>query len=208
MIIDDKNIVPSQSNLKESIPLESNETKKLGHVMLDLETMGKSSNSVICSIGAVEFDIETGDLGREFYTGVDIQSCLDNGLIVNGSTIEWWLMQNEKARKSIAMGERMALGLALHKFSNFVQTIGGKQLQIWGNSPRFDLGILEDAFIAVGFTDIPWDFRLERDVRTLVSFAPKIKEHYPSLGTQHHPIDDCKYQIGYCSAIWQNLNPV
>ena len=31
--------------------------RKLGHVMLDLETMGRGSNAVICSIGAVEFDV-------------------------------------------------------------------------------------------------------------------------------------------------------
>jgi hypothetical protein len=44
------------------------------------------------------------------------------------------------------------------------------------------------------------------DVRTLVAFAPQIKEHYPFTGTVHNPIDDCKNQIGYCSAIWQKIN--
>ena len=57
---------------------------RLGHVMLDLETMGRDSNAVICSIGVVEFDINTGETGREFFAKVDIQSCLDRGLTVNG----------------------------------------------------------------------------------------------------------------------------
>lgn len=175
--------------------------------MLDLETMGKQSNSVICSIGAVEFDIKTGNTGREFYRRIDINSCLDIGLTVDGSTIEWWLNQNEKARKAISTGKSLSITQALLEFTDFVETIGGKYLQIWGNAARFDLGILEDAYCAIKI-NIPWDFRLERDVRTLVSFAPKVREHYPNLGMEHNPIDDCKYQIGYCSAIWQKLNSV
>ena len=33
-----------------------------GHLMLDIETMGNESFSSIVSIGALEFDIETGEL--------------------------------------------------------------------------------------------------------------------------------------------------
>lgn len=56
------------------------------------------------------------------------------------------------------------------------------------------------------FKDIPWDFRKERDVRTLVSFPPEIKENFPSVGVHHNGIDDCKFQIGYCVEIWRKLN--
>jgi DNA polymerase III epsilon subunit-like protein len=71
------------------------EIKKLGHLMLDLETLGNKSNSAILSIGAVEFDLETGETGREFYQRIDLQSCIDKGLIINGSTFYWWITQNE-----------------------------------------------------------------------------------------------------------------
>ncbi len=176
--------------------------KKLGHLMLDLETLGNKSNSAILSIGAVEFDIETGETGREFYERIDLQSCLDKGLIVNSSTIYWWLEQNEKARKEVSKGGNN-LEIVLRNLHLFMNTLGN--FQIWGNGVRFDVGILEDAYFACKF-DIPWSFRNERDVRTLVSFAPKIKEHYPFSGIEHNPISDCKYQISYCSAIWNKLN--
>jgi len=65
------------------------ENKSLGHIMLDLETFGTDNDSVICSIGAVEFDIVTGKRGMEFYQKIDIQSCLDAGLKVSGQTILW-----------------------------------------------------------------------------------------------------------------------
>jgi hypothetical protein len=181
------------------------ETKKLGHVMVDLETLGNKSNSVICSIGAVEFDIETGETGREFYTKVDIQSCLDRGMIVNGDTIEWWFMQNEKARMAVAVGDGKNISQALYEFKVYLELLGITTVQLWSNGVRFDMGILEDAYIKCGLKE-PWNFRCERDVRTLVAFAPEVKEHYPKMGTEHNPIDDCKYQIGYCTAIWEKLN--
>jgi len=179
--------------------------RRLGHVMLDLETMGNKSNSVICSLGAVEFDIETGETGREFYTRIDMQSCLERGLIVNADTVEWWLQQSEKARMAIATGEKKNIAQALYEFKLYLEKLGANTVQIWGNSARFDMGILEDAHRACNLKE-PWNFRCERDVRTLVSFAPQVKEHYPKTGIEHEPIDDCKFQIGYCTSIWQKIN--
>lgn len=170
--------------------------------MLDLETMGNKSNSAILSIGAVEFNIETGETGKEFYERINLQSCLDKGLIVNASTIYWWLQQNEKARKEVSMGGE-DLASVLSRLQMFMNTLGN--FQIWGNGVRFDVGILEDAYVACGYQEMPWNFRNERDVRTLVSFFPYIKEHHPFQGVEHNPIDDCKYQIAYCHAIWNNI---
>jgi hypothetical protein len=90
---------------------------------------------------------------------------------------------------------------ALKEFSDFCN----KEYQIWGNSARFDCGILQNAYNKAGFS-IPWDFRKERCVRTLVSFAPEIKDNYKPIGTAHNAVDDCKFQIGYCSEIWRSLN--
>lgn len=177
--------------------------KNLGHLMLDLETMGKRSGCAIVSIGAVEFDINTGETGKEFYVHVDLQSCLDVGLFVEASTIYWWLQQSEAARLELCKNN-IDIHTALSKLGGFMLELG--DFQIWGNSANFDIGILEAAVFACGYTKVPWYFRNERDVRTLVSFAPQIKEHYPFTGVIHNPIDDCKHQIAYCSEIWKKLN--
>jgi hypothetical protein len=180
--------------------------KQLGHVMLDLETMGKKSKSAIISIGAVEFDINTGETGREFYAKVNLQSCFNVGLIANGETIEWWLMQSEAARKMAADSKGVSLTIALCNFRVFMIDLGIDTTQIWGNGARFDIGILEDAYDACQLSN-PWNFRLERDVRTLVSFAPKVKENavFNTNGIEHDPIADAKFQIMYCTAVWQHL---
>lgn len=178
--------------------------ERMGHLMLDLETMGKGSNSAIVSIGAVEFELESGAMGAEFYEKVDLQSCLDLGLKVNASTILWWMTQSQAARNKLCE-EGVDLPHAMANFRYFMTTLK-TDIQIWGNGARFDLGILEDAYDACKEHTTPWGFRFERDVRTLVSFAPVVKDHYPFTGVEHNPIDDCKYQISYCSAIWNKLN--
>ena len=178
------------------------EYKSLGHLMLDLETIGNKSNSALLSIGAVEFDIKTGEIGRQFYERVDLQSCFNKGLFANGSTIYWWLQQNDAARKEVVKGGDN-ISNVLSRLHTFMLELG--DFQLWGNSARFDVGILENAFTACHFDEMPWKFRNERDVRTLVSFAPSIKEQCPFQGIRHEPISDCIHQITYCSTIWNKL---
>ena len=179
--------------------------ENLGHVMLDLETMGNKSNTAIISIGAVEFNIDTGETGDEFYTRVDLQSCLDIGLKINASTVYWWLTQNEKARQEVAKGGEN-IKIALEAFNDWFKKLGDK-VKIWGNGARFDIGILEDAYVACGYQKMPWHFRAEMDLRTLVAFAPEIKKETMNnfKGVEHDAVDDCKAQIEYASKIWNKF---
>lgn len=174
-------------------------------VMLDLETLGNKSNSALLSIGAVEFNIETGEIGRKFYKVINLQSCLDIGLKINASTFYWWLQQNQGARDAVCVDKKFDIQTALHMFSGWMKDCI-KDVQIWGNGARFDIGILEDAYVACGIQEMPWSFRSERDVRTLVSFAPEIKTAHPFKGTEHNPIDDCIHQIEYCVLTWDKIN--
>lgn len=176
----------------------------MDNMMIDIETMGNCQNSVICSIGAVEFDMTTGQTGKEFYQRVDIQSCLDSGLEVNASTIYWWLKQNEKARLELGV-DTISLEETLIKITDFIAPEGDTQkYKVWGNPASFDLGILSNAYDKTGWP-VPWFYRNERDMRTLVGLAPHIKDGMPKQGTEHHPIDDCKFQIEVCCKTMQNL---
>ena len=183
------------------------ENKVFEHVMLDLETMGNKSNAALISLGAVEFDINTGETGREFYNRIDLQSCLDRGLVINASTLYWWLTQNRQAQEEVAKGGD-DLAAVLEGFEFWLRgTIKG--VKLWGNGARFDIGLLEDAYVACGYKKIPWGFRDERDLRTLVAFAPEIKTRvtakWKNNMVEHHPIDDCKMQIAYATEIWNRL---
>lgn len=176
------------------------------HLMVDIETLGNKSYSVITSIGAVPFNMVTGETSKEvFYKRINIDNCLDRGLIVNGDTIRWWLKQSEEARMEIYSHSGRTLVDVLLRFTDFVRNNLSDQYQIWGNSNRFDLGILGNAYDKVGIK-IPWNFRLERDVRTLVAMNPKIKEEHKWFGVAHNGLDDCFNQIRYCHNTFKSLN--
>jgi hypothetical protein len=170
------------------------------HLMIDIETMANESFSSIISLAAVEFDINTGNTGKEFYINISLQSCIDLGLIVNADTIMWWMKQTDEARKSLLSGSVNIVD-ALTSFSGFCN----RNYQVWGNSARFDLGILQNAYNKANLP-ICWDFRKERCVRTLVSFKPEIKENFKYLGVGHNALVDCHNQIQYCHLIWSQIN--
>jgi len=170
------------------------------HIMLDIETMGNQSYSAILSIGAIKFNLDTGETGDKFYTTIDLKSCIDLGLRINADTLKWWMNQNEQAKKDLFGGDQLCVEDALIKLSHFIN----KGDIVWGNSARFDCGILQNAYELCNIK-LPWDFRDERCVRTLVSFAPYIKENYKYEGTYHNALSDCYNQIGYCYEIWKTL---
>jgi hypothetical protein len=171
------------------------------HLMLDIETMGTKSYSAIVSIGAVLFDIETGEIRDPYHQRICLTSSLNAGLTVDGDTVMWWLGQGDEARKSL-IEFRAELKHALQGFKTFYDFSSLEA--IWGNSPRFDCGLLQNAFDKVGLRT-PWDFRKERCLRTLVSFAPHIKEQTDKPTNQHDALADCLYQVEYCHKTWKYL---
>lgn len=174
------------------------------HIMLDIETLGTNSRSSILSIGAVEFDIVTGETGRRFYKTIDLQSNLDAGLEMNADTVIWWMGRSDEARREVTNEYgKQSLRDVLVLLTEFLGDERDSKF-IWGNSARFDCGILQDAYSALKM-ELPWNFRNERCVRTLVSFAPEIKDSLEFEGTPHNPVHDCLHQIKYCSEIWKTL---
>lgn len=175
------------------------------HIMIDIETMGNKSNSVIMSISAVAFDPNTGEINeRVFDEHINMKSCTQYGLKFNEDTILWWLTQSDDARKMLVDGQKNSrdLPFILEQFKNWLYLIADdadtkvSKLWMWGNSPRFDLGIINDAYKVIG-EDIPWSFRNERCVRTICGYIPEIKRNEVFEGTAHNGVDDCKHQIKY-----------
>jgi acyl carrier protein len=172
------------------------EFKNLGHLMIDLETLGTPSNSVICSIGAVEFDLKSGEIGRKFHETISIQSCLDAGLKIQGETIGWWFQQSDSARLAL-LKDNKTLSEVLYLFRRFIESLGIDSLMVWGNGSRFDLGQLHDAYRANNKQVVPWQFRNERDVRTYIMDHLFVREETTFIGVQHNALDDCLHQIRY-----------
>lgn len=178
------------------------------HVMIDIETLGSDSFSSVVSIGAVQFDIETGEYGSEFYVEVSPKSCENYGLHVSQSTIDWWNKTNpNELEKIYSRGEDLYVSL-LHFKKWFIEIeinlLNESGLYVLGNSNRFDLGLLDNALKSTGLS-VFWNFRNERDVRTLTWLYPKIRDLEPAAGMSHNALDDCKYQINYCYKIYNKI---
>lgn len=181
-------------------------------VMLDIETLGTNCNSVILSVAAIPFNIDSGEIKRElsFYEKIDIDSCLQAGLQVDGATIYWWLRNSDEARAQIEEGKR-PLSEALFMLSNWLDGIrkmsGSRAVQVWSNGLTFDVPILSNAYKNL-YMSVPWDYHDTRDVRTYVSIFPEIRKDVEEKRERvaHHPIDDCLLQIEYVSGIQKKLN--
>jgi hypothetical protein len=179
--------------------------------MLDIETLGTQPGAVIISVAAVEFDLETGKTGREFFWKIDLVDSMKHGFIIDPNTLLWWMSQDPKVFKQNITpdGNTQPVNLVVNDMINVLKYSLDKNIQIWGNSNRFDLGILLP-YIKTVTVEPVWKYSKERDVRTLAALKPEIKGECVAKAKKdgldlHNPIVDCKLQIEYCSKIYNSL---
>lgn len=171
-------------------------------VMVDLETMGKKVNSKLLSIGACEFDITTGDIGRKFHMQINLDKCFGE---YDASTIIWWMKQSDEARsKFYDNGKGKDIKQVLSEFSAWYPT----KATIWGNGATFDIGKLQYQYDRIS-VEAPWEYYNENDVRTIVrlgkvkGFDPK--RDMPFVGVKHDALCDAIHQAKYVSAIYKRI---
>lgn len=181
----------------------------MNNIMLDIETLGTDSSSVITSIGAVKFDNEGVDEDNAFFTNVSIQSCLDAGMTVSGETIQWWLTQEGEARKDMFTSYPYHIKDGLMSFGIWATRDSKiEDNRVWGNGSTFDNVIISNAYKAIkkhGSTiSQPWTYRGDRCYRTLCSLCPEIKME--RVGTYHNAKDDAVSQARHLIKIAKRLN--
>jgi exodeoxyribonuclease VIII len=141
----------------------------MNHVMIDLETFGTRSQSVIVSVGAVQFDPHSFELGATFHESIDLKSAMTHGLKLDSGTIVWWLDQSPEARLALVNKIKTASSLAttLGAFRSFLQRVS-PDVKVWGNGADFDLSLLQQAYEALG-QEKPWKYNASRCYRTLLA---------------------------------------
>lgn len=177
-------------------------TKK--HQMYDIESMGTRPNAPILSIGACAFDPMTGEIGEKFYRRVDFADAMRYG-VADPDTMKWWLKQSDEARAEIVKpGDPLADVLTdLAAFYN-----RGNDACMWSNGPGFDAVILEYGYHKALGQKAPWPFWNARDVRTVVELAQGLVKKpaaFTKNAVAHNALDDCIFQVGYVSKMWQAL---
>jgi exodeoxyribonuclease VIII len=179
-------------------------------LMIDLETLGLTANSVILSIGAALFDIETKDMGPTFYRNIDKGSCVALGMEVMGSTVAWWEKQSVEAKEGLLYPTPLPAHDAMQQFCDWTKEHSAlKELRVWSHGAAFDIPLICTLAHKTGNL-VPWSYQNEHDTRTLVLIAEKRgrKTSKPRIqsGTPHHALFDAIAQAKWMQNIWETLN--
>ena len=168
-------------------------------VMIDIETLGTSPNSVILTIGAVVFDARGTGIHERLSLRPDIAEQVELGRIVDHDTLDWWEKQSEDAIEE-ASSDRdrvpfLDVMVELHKFCS-------NRKAIWANGICFDIGILENAFRELNMIP-PWDFWTVRDARTVYEVCGvSIKDGHT---TSHKAVEDAEHQAIVVQRAYENI---
>jgi hypothetical protein len=158
-------------------------------IMLDLETLATSPDSVILTFGAVKFNPFEPE--QEFDTGlyyrVNVDEQINLGRKVDPGTVEWWGRQSELVREE-ALSEHDRIGL--EEFTQELNKFVVNADRIWAQGPVFDIVILENLYRQLG-KPAPWPYYSIRDSRTLLKALGDTREQSSML---HNALADCASQ--------------
>jgi len=181
---------------------------KYTDLMIDIETLGRTPGVAVIQIAAVPFNINTGEVSTNtFRMSIGKGPQIKAGYQWDVNTIKWWEKENPKLFKKLSNSKNHYVKVAV-EFQKWFRSLPDNQnIRVWGNSNRFDLGIIEGWYAkSIGHKFQPfWNTWLENDCRTLSNLKPEIKRNLKFIGTKHDAIDDCKHQIKYCHQTIKSL---
>lgn len=179
--------------------------------MIDIETLGVGFNAPVVSIGAVDFNPDTGQLGDTFYQNISVKSNLELGLVIDANTLQWWFTKAVDAARQNLFQDTVLLCDALEALSNFIKchTDSEQNLRIWSNGPSFDIAILENLYDKLDMTT-PWNYRDARDTRTLMDVCYPFIRVYDLVkledgAVKHNALTDAMIQARYVCRLWSHL---
>lgn len=182
-------------------------------VMVDIETLGTSSNSTIIQIAAIAFDMYTGLFVDTFNEITDIEK--EGFMTVDGSTIKWWLNTNKDLLQELINTGKYSSEDILEHFHDWLIELSdtNKEVFLWGNGILFDNKMIQHQ-LEDNCLDYPIYYKNDRDVRTIVDLASKklritekeLKERFNDLSlVKHNAYDDVKYQINLVRGCYEIL---
>jgi len=175
-------------------------SKKFKHIMIDLETLGTRADAVIMSIGAVKFDLETGEIDENaFYASISIDSNHDvKPRHISESTMIWWLQQSPEAQRVFSEAKTTLLA----SLEDLQDWFDHPDYIVWSNGADFDIPMAAHAYSTHGLT-APWKFWNTRCFRTIKNLpgAPAGAKQ----GVAHNALDNAISQTKHLQKIWEAL---
>lgn len=169
--------------------------------MIDLETLGVRTSSVVLSLGVVVL-ANDGEIYK-FYAqlNVDDQTHLDR--TIDSSTLDFWMKQKDEAKKDVFNGEGDATFCGLIGFVNFMKEFDD-DIKVYGNGSDFDISMIISLLESFGVKPT-WKFWNHRCYRTLKSMLPN-KVKLERVGTYHNALDDAESQLNHLIALCEANN--
>lgn len=172
-------------------------------LMLDIETLAaKTERAVVSQVALIGYDLDKDEMipiRHHQYYPLHPQ-IKDLKRVIEADTIIWWMTQPDEARRHFlecASDDVEELPALLKNLSMmFKDMTRGRPYEIYANSPSFDCKIVQSLLDDFGM-QVPWDFRQERDLRSLCAMAgvdPKAVPHVPGF-IAHNAYWDCRQQI-------------
>lgn len=169
-------------------------------ILVNIETLGKSSNSTIFQISAASFCLFNGVIIDTFDMRADISKLPINS---EGPTLKWWLNTNPELLKRLLNSGNLSEFELVKEFYDWLQ----KDIEVyenvylWGNGILFDNRLLKSHMEAAGLT-YPIFYRNDRDMRTILELAAfkldlseEIVRNRFGIPNTHDSLDDVKNQI-------------
>ena len=158
-------------------------------VMLDIETLATSPDSVVLTFGAIKFDPFDNNkpMDQGLYMRVNVDEQIELGRRVDEGTVAWWGTQSAEVREE-ALGENDRV--SLEDFTKQLNKFVSSATRIWAQGPVFDIVILENLYRQLG-KPAPWQYYTIRDSRTLLKALGDDREGGALL---HNALADCVSQ--------------
>ena len=176
-------------------------TKSKTDVMLDIETLARSANSIVLTIGAVRFNRHkkaVDDQGIHLYLSIAEQQT--QGRETDTDTVAWWDKQNPDIRDDVMRSwDRKPVKQALLEFNDYLAGAN----RVWSQGPLFDIKILENLYEQHGVAK-PWRFYMIRDSRTLFDALGDTRRR--DTANLHNALDDSIDQALAVQRAYRRLN--
>lgn len=181
------------------------------HIMVDLETLGITTDALVTEIAAAVFTMEESDILFRYHKTLRLEP--EDTVELNVDTYNFWNKTPENAAKfsslfnptsleKIRRLPKIELWHDFHKWlTKIVEYFPKNDIKIWGNGIGFDIAKINYNFERLGLTN-PIMFYNEMDMRTLVFYTEKItNKSYNAIKAMfenknpHNALADVKYQI-------------
>ena len=175
----------------------SGQTQNETHFMVDCESLGTTPDSVVLSVGVVQFD-PYGQLApfnsyyRELAVGAQPSRKIDP------RTLEWWEKQPNKPNGEW-YPDIVCLGIVSHIQ---LMTVSNSTPVIWARGTDFDIPLLTNLFAQYDLA-VPWKYNQVRDLRTISKLFPNI---VPTANNNpHNALSDALCQAEHCGRILRRI---